>query len=91
MSSLIRDWDAQIEAADGDEIAAAIGILRCSQAAHQQWADWRADNPQSGSCCPYCGSEYETKDVDASDEFDRRCVEQYEKIISLIARLAGRD
>lgn len=76
--SLVRQWDAQIEAANGDDVAASIGILRCSQASHQAWLDYI----ESGDC----------DDVDRSDgllesDFHRRCIEQYEQIIGVIERL----
>lgn len=80
MSELVRQWDVQIAAAGGDDVAASIGILRCSQESHQGWLDWI----ESGG----------HDDVARSDglmesAFHRRCIDQYESIISVIERLAA--
>lgn len=82
MSQLVRDWDAQIAAADGDEVAASVGILRCSQASHQAWLDYieAGDYPDS-----------ERQDGLMSSEFHRRCIDEYENIIAVIERLRGSD
>lgn len=79
MSKLVRDWDAQIAASNGDDVAASIGILRCSQRSHQAWLDYITEG--------------EYPDEDWSDglmesEFHRRCIDQYEHIIAVIERLA---
>lgn len=77
--TLLRDWDAQIEAAAGDEVVAAVGILRCSQRSHQEWLDWI----QSGG-----EDDHARNDGLMESEFHRRCIDQYERIIELIERLA---
>lgn len=77
-SVLIRDWDAQIAASDGDDVAASIGILRCSQRSHQEWLDWIE-----------VGGEDDRARSDGLMEsgFHRRCIDQYEQIIGVLGRL----
>ena len=82
-----RDWAAQLEANDGDEVAAAIALLRCSQGSHQVWIDYRAEHPDHPSCCPYCGSDYEPVDRGPEDAFDQKCIDEYEHIIRAIETL----
>lgn len=76
MSELIRDWDKQLELANGDRVKAAIGILRCSQRSHTEWRDWLIRNPQNpgpGEC-----------EEDVSVAFHQRCIDEYENIIVTI-------
>jgi hypothetical protein len=78
VSGLLRDWDAQIEAAKGDEALASIGILRCSQRSHRAWLDYieAGDYPDE-----------ERSDGLMDSEFHRRCIDEYERIIGVIERL----
>lgn len=79
MSELVRNWDHQIELANGDEVAAAIGILRCSQHAHRSWLDWI----EAG------GTVDHDEGALTDTEFHRRCIDEYERIIAVIERLAA--
>jgi len=78
--TLLRDWDAQIEAAAGDDVQAAIGILWCSQRSHQEWLDWIESGGEN---------DHARKDGLMESEFHRRCIDQYEQIIGVIQRLAN--
>lgn len=84
---LLRDWDKQIELAEGDDVQAAIGILRCSQESHKAWLDYTEavkagivtnDGPRRG---------HKGRSLNEQIAFDRRCIDEYEKIIGVIERL----
>lgn len=75
---LARDWDVQLAAADGDEVAAAIGMLRCSQRAHAEWRDW-AMTAELG------------EETHGDPAWHQRCVDEYEHIIGVIERLRDGD
>lgn len=74
---LDRDWDAQLEAAQGNEVLAAVGILRCSQRAHAAWRDYALEHPD--------------EETHGDAAWHQRCVDEYEKIIGVIDRLAARE
>lgn len=80
VNDLVRDWDAQIAAANGDDVVASIGILRCSQRAHQAWLDYIEEGEYP---------DQDRQDGLMESEFHRRCVDQYEHIINVIQRLAA--